>query len=72
MYAASRPDFVPEAWHVFVTWVITTWIACPTVIFFNSGMPHLNSAGIFFIVAGFFVTIITVYVAPSRPQPTLR
>jgi len=66
MYAANHPDFVSEAWHVFVTYVIITWIACPTVCLFNSAMPHLNKIGIFFILAGFLITLIVVTVMPNR------
>lgn len=66
MYAASHPDYVGERWHVFVTYVLITWIACPAVCLFNSAMPHLNKVGIFFILAGFIITVITVAVMPNR------
>ena len=45
--------------------VIITWIAAPTVCLFNSAMPHLNKIGIFFILAGFLITIIVVTVLPA-------
>lgn len=60
MYALKHPDFVSEPWHVFVTYVITTWIACAIVCLFNKAMPYLNNIGIFFILAGFLITIIVV------------
>ena len=66
MYALKHPDFVMEAWHVFVTYIITTWIACTIVCLFNKGMPYLNNIGIFFILAGFLITIIVVTVMPGR------
>lgn len=59
-YALKHPDFVSEKWHVFVTYIIVTWIACLIVCFFNTAMPHLNTAGIFFILAGFIITLIVV------------
>lgn len=62
MYALKHPEFTAEAWHVFVTYVITTWIACALVCCFNKGMPYLNQIGIFFILAGFFITIIVWFV----------
>ncbi|KIW94981.1 uncharacterized protein Z519_04961 [Cladophialophora bantiana CBS 173.52] len=66
MYALKHPDFVSKPWHVFVTYIIVTWIACPIVCLFNSAMPRLNSVGIFFILAGFLITIIVVTVMPGR------
>ncbi|KPI36202.1 Choline transport protein [Cyphellophora attinorum] len=66
MYAANHPDYVGERWHVFVTYVIITWLAAPTVCLFNSAMPHLNKAGIFFILAGFLITIIVLAVLPGK------
>ena len=65
-YALKHPDFVSQPWHVFVTYIITTWIACATVCFCNTAMPHLNTVGIFFILAGFLITVIVVAVMPGR------
>ena len=66
MYALNHPDFVAERWHVFVAYVIVTWLACLSVCFFNRAMPMLNNAGIVFIIAGFFITIIVLAVMPGR------
>ncbi|KAK5944119.1 hypothetical protein PMZ80_003400 [Knufia obscura] len=66
MYAVKHPDFTAKAWHVFVTYIITTWIACAVVCSFNKAMPYLNDIGIFFILAGFIVTIVVVTVMPNR------
>ncbi|KAK5064595.1 hypothetical protein LTR84_000428 [Exophiala bonariae] len=66
MYALKHPDFTAEAWHVFVTYVITTWIACTLVCLFNNAMPYLNQIGIFFILAGFIITIVVCAVMPGR------
>jgi choline transport protein len=60
MYALKHPDYVGERWHVFVTYIIVTWLACATVCLFNKAMPYLNQIGIFFILAGFLITIIVV------------
>lgn len=60
MYALQHPEFVAEAWHVFVTYIITTLVACFVVCAFNKAMPYLNHAGIFFILGGFIITLIVV------------
>ena len=65
MYGVTHPDFVAKPWHVFVVFIIATWLACLTVCFFNSAMPHLNSVGIFLIVAGFFVTVVVCAAMPG-------
>lgn len=66
MYALNHPDFVAGRWHVFVVYVIVTWLACLSVCFFNRAMPWLNTAGIFFILAGFLITVIVLAVMPGH------
>ena len=60
MWALKHPDFTPEAWHVFVTYIITTIVAATFVCGANRAMPYLNQVGIFFILAGFFITIVVL------------
>lgn len=59
-YALKNPGFIAQAWHVFVTYILVTWIACAIVCLFNRAMPYLTNIGIFFMVAGFIITIIVV------------
>jgi choline transport protein len=66
MYGVTHPDFVSKPWHVFVTYIIATWLACLTVCFFNKAMPHLNAIGILFILAGFLITVVVVAVMPGN------
>jgi amino acid transporter len=65
MYAVMHPGFVAQQWHVFVAYVIFTWVACLAVIFGNSLMPALNRGGAFCIVAFFLITVIVVAVMPG-------
>ncbi|KAL2433905.1 Choline transport protein [Exophiala dermatitidis] len=65
MYALKHADFVSKPWHVFVTYIIVTWVACAIVCFCNSAMPRLNEIGIFFILAGFLITLVVVTVMPG-------
>ncbi|KAM5356903.1 hypothetical protein ACJ41O_003549 [Fusarium nematophilum] len=66
MYALNHEGFVAEQWHVFVTYIITTWICCAAVCLANSAMPNLNKFGVFVILAGFIITVIVVTVMPGR------
>ncbi|RGP64472.1 hypothetical protein FLONG3_9530 [Fusarium longipes] len=66
MYALNHEGFVAETWHVFITYIITTWISCAAVCLWNSAMPALNKFGVFIILAGFIITVITVTVMPGR------
>ncbi|KAH7014250.1 amino acid/polyamine transporter I [Microdochium trichocladiopsis] len=65
MYALNNPDFEAQAWHVFVVYLISTWLACFAVCVANSAMPHVNKVGIYAILGGFVITIITVCVMPG-------
>ncbi|KAM0194399.1 hypothetical protein ACHAPA_005302 [Fusarium lateritium] len=66
MYALNHPGFVAESWHVFITYIITTWLSCAVVCLCNSAMPGLNKFGVFIVLAGFIITVITVTVMPGR------
>lgn len=66
MYAINHPDLVVQNWHVFVTYALSTILACALICYSNRIVPLLNHAGLFAIIAGFFVTIIVVAVMPGR------
>ncbi|KIX02489.1 uncharacterized protein Z518_08430 [Rhinocladiella mackenziei CBS 650.93] len=65
MYGVTHGDFEAKQWHVFVTYLIATWIACACVCLFNNAMPHLNTVGIFLILSGFIITIIVLAAMPE-------
>src|SRR5208282_1536737 len=64
MYALFHPDFVAQPWHVFVSYLLCTWICCCTVMFANRGLPTIGNLGMVFIVAGVLITIIVCAVMP--------
>ena len=66
MYAVYHPDFVAERWHVFISYLITTWSCCCLVLFANRLLPSVNNIGLFFILGGVIITIIVCAVMPSR------
>jgi choline transport protein len=65
MYGVYHPDYVSERWHVFVGYLIATWLCCGIVLFFNRALPMINNIGLFFILGGVFVTIIVCTVMVS-------
>jgi choline transport protein len=64
MYALFRTSFVAEAWHVFVTYLIITWVCCCIVLFGNRALPAIGNVGGFLILGGVFVTIVVVAIMP--------
>jgi choline transport protein len=66
MYAVNHSEFVARPWHVFVVYIIVTWIACLLVCFANKLMPMVTNLGIFFIIVGVLVSIIVLAVMPGR------
>lgn len=64
MYALFHPEFVPHAWHVFVSFIICSWICCAIVLFANRALPVIGHLGGFFILAGVIITIIVCAVMP--------
>ncbi|CRJ79606.1 hypothetical protein BN1708_000053 [Verticillium longisporum] len=66
MYALNHPDVVVQPWHVFVAYLLSTWLACAAVCLANKAQPTLDKFGIFAILGGFFITVIVVAVMPGR------
>lgn len=64
MYAAFHAGFVVQKWHIFVSYIICTWISCATVLFANKALPRLQTLGLIFIVAGVFISILVCAVMP--------
>ncbi|KAJ5642355.1 hypothetical protein N7490_006355 [Penicillium lividum] len=65
MYALMNPGFVLHTWITFVTFLLCTWVCCCIVLFMNRWLPYIGNIGLFFILAGVFVTIIVCAVMPS-------
>lgn len=66
MYGIYRPNYVMERWHVFIGYLVVTWLCCFTVLFANRALPTINNIGLFFILAGVFITILVCAIMPSR------
>ncbi|KAI9932134.1 hypothetical protein MW887_009643 [Aspergillus wentii] len=64
MYALMHPGFVPQSWHVFVSFIICTWLCCCIVLFMNKFLPYVGNLGMILILGGVFVTIIVCAVMP--------
>ncbi|KAB8298028.1 hypothetical protein EYC80_001800 [Monilinia laxa] len=65
MYGLYHPDYVVARWHIFIGYIIITWIACSIVLFANRVLPLINNVGLAFILGGVFITIIVCAVMPS-------
>ncbi|KAF2493840.1 amino acid transporter [Lophium mytilinum] len=65
MWGLFHPEYVPERWHVFVTYLIVTWLCCATVLFANRALPYISNVGLFFIIAGVLITILVCAIMPS-------
>jgi len=45
-------------WHIFVTYLIVTWMCCATDLFANRALPAISNLGLFFMIAGVIITIL--------------
>ncbi|RDW69461.1 hypothetical protein BP6252_08481 [Coleophoma cylindrospora] len=64
MYGVMHPDYVQQRWHVFIAYLISTWLAASVVLFGNRWIPLLNNIGLFFILGGVFITILVCAIMP--------
>ena len=65
-YGVTHPDFTAKSWHVFVVYIITTWLACALVCARNTWMPRINTIGIVCVLLGFFITVVVVAAMPGH------
>ncbi|KAF6813109.1 amino acid permease [Colletotrichum sojae] len=66
MYALNHAGFEAQPWHVFVVYIVATWLACAAVCLANSAMPRVNDFGVFAVLAGFLTTVIVVAAMPGK------
>ncbi|KIW56965.1 hypothetical protein PV05_05576 [Exophiala xenobiotica] len=66
MWGVTHADFVAKQWHVFVVYLIVTWLACFVVCCFNRAMPYMTQVGIFLILAGFLITVVVCAAMPGH------
>lgn len=64
-YALYQPGFEPQHWHVFICYLIVTWICCLTVMFAQRALPWIIRTGGFLIVTGLVVCVVVCAVMPS-------
>ncbi|KAF1810707.1 amino acid transporter [Eremomyces bilateralis CBS 781.70] len=65
MWSLFHPDYAFQRWHVFVVYLITTWMCCAVVLFANRALPYVGQMGLFFILAGVLVSILVCAIMPS-------
>ncbi|CAL3967161.1 hypothetical protein PZA11_003555 [Diplocarpon coronariae] len=65
MYGLYHPDYTPERWHVFIAYLLITWMSCSVVLLANKALPLINLVGLCFILGGVLVTIIVCVALPS-------
>ncbi|KAI0895925.1 amino acid transporter [Annulohypoxylon nitens] len=66
MYATYHQDtYVPDAWHIYVTYIGVLWVSATFVIFANKLVPYTQNCGMFFVLVGGVITIIVISAMPS-------
>ncbi|KAJ4985409.1 amino acid permease [Stagonosporopsis vannaccii] len=66
MYGLFHPDYAYERWHVFIVYLLYTWISALIVMYANRALPTLTNVGLFLILAGCFITIMVCAIMPSK------
>ncbi|KAF5548197.1 cholin permease [Fusarium napiforme] len=66
IYALKHPDYIVKEAHVFVVFVISTWLACFSVCFAGRAMPLLNQFGIYWLLIGLLITVVVLVAVPLR------
>lgn len=57
MYAVYHPDYSPERWHIWVTYVLISWVCCLPVLFANKALPRIQQISGILLVVGLVITV---------------
>ncbi|KAH8728307.1 amino acid/polyamine transporter I [Phaeosphaeriaceae sp. PMI808] len=66
MYGLFHDGYAYERWHVFIVYLTVTWVSAFIVMYMNRALPTITKIGLFFILAGCFVTILVCAIMPSK------
>lgn len=75
MYSTTHPDYETQNWHVFLSYLVCTWLCCLTVLFADKHLPLIEAVGGFASGLGFLVTVVVCAVMPTvkgRPHASNR
>ncbi len=64
MYKAFHPEFTTQRWHVFMAYLVFTWVCCIVVLYMNRALPMFAAIDGVLVIAGVLVTIIVCAVMP--------
>lgn len=65
-YALYHPGFEPQRWHVFISYLIMSWLCCSIVMFAQRILPYISRLGSFFIVTDLIIVILVCAIMPSK------
>ncbi|KAL8998760.1 MAG: hypothetical protein Q9169_002210 [Polycauliona sp. 2 TL-2023] len=73
MYAVMHDGFETQQWHVFLAYILITWMTTLVVLYLNRALPSIEIIGGFLIIAGVVITILVCAIMPhvnQRPYAT--
>lgn len=65
MYSAIHPDYTTQRWHIFMGYLVCTWVTCLVVLYLNRLLPKFAALSGMLVVVGVMVTIIVCAVVPG-------
>lgn len=65
MYAACHPGYTIQRWHVFIAYLVYTWISCSVVLYWNDALPKFAALNGILVIIGVLVTTIVCAVVPN-------
>ncbi|KAM0750325.1 choline transport protein [Meredithblackwellia eburnea MCA 4105] len=65
IWSFHHPDYVSQAWHTYVVYLMITWSSCFLCIFGNRLLPALQNLGLFLVLGGLLITICVLAAMPK-------
>ncbi len=64
MYSIIHPGFNMQGWHIFISYLLSTWLCCLIVLYGNRALPMIGNLGGIFSSVGFLISIVVCVVMP--------
>ncbi|KAL8278576.1 hypothetical protein RQP46_009068 [Phenoliferia psychrophenolica] len=66
LWAIYHPEYVSEAWHVYVCYLVLVWSTACICIFANRLIPTLQNVCLVLVIGGLFVTVAVLAALPKK------
>lgn len=66
LWSMYHEDYQPKDWHTFLVFLLINWLCCGVCLFGQRWIEKTNNVLFFFVIGGWFVTVLVCAIMPGR------